>query len=363
MRTLIFAVFLGLLPPVIAFAQDEATWDRRQFDFADPLLNFTTDVARGSSVETIQMNRPAPGAIGNIGNIGLVQDARDWLKVTIVGYSLASPAAPAALCRYEIEADGYRIRNIRSTPDMTMTEAFATKANDQQQTTGAFTRCYARGQSALTVHVLFDVSDITTQEAYDARRAAGFEVYQQFVQGLVFEDGTPPNFGGQLLKLPVSLGEQTIEFAVPPVWDVAFNDFTGPLPGEMQMVRTGEGGPTKGLMWLHVLEGDEPADLEDVAARFVTQYFQNVNDAPLTLEVVGNTVDDALPQLAARVVRITVAEAGDILASMIWHDGRLYILGLWQNFDPPTDKVQFFTRLPALSSFVMMKDSLVRALQ
>ncbi|MEO9862796.1 hypothetical protein [Yoonia sp.] len=354
-------VWLAVATP--AFAQDDFDWETRAFDFADPLLNFSTSVVRGASIDTVPMNRPAPGTIGNIGNIGLVKEPREWLKVTIVGYALASPAAPEALCRYEIEADGYRIRNIRSTPDMTMTEAFATKANDQQQTTGAFTRCYARGQSALTVHVLFDVSDITTQDAYDARRAAGFEVYQKFVERLDFADGAAPNFGDNLLDVPVTLGEQTIAFAVPAIWDVPINDFTGPLPAEMQMLRSGEGGPTKGLMWLHVVEGDQPIDLEEVAERFVVQYFQNMDDAALTLEVVSNTVDDTVPELAARVVRVNVAEGGDIEASVIWHDGRLHVLGLWQNFDPPTDKMQFFTRLPALSSFVMMKNSLVRSLK
>ena len=354
-------VWLAVATP--AFAQDDFDWETRQFSFANPLLNFSTDVVRGASIETVPMNRPAPGTIGNIGNIGLIEDPRGWLKVTIVGYALASPAAPEALCRYEIEADGYRIRNIRSTPDLTMTEAFATKANDQQQTTGAFTRCYARGQSALTVHVLFDVSDITTQDVYDARRAAGFEVYQRFVEGLDFADGSPPNFGGQLLDVPVTLGDETFVFAVPPIWDVAFNDFTGPLPAEMQMLRPGEGGPTKGLMWLLVVEGEQPADLEEVAGRFVVQYFQNIGDALRTLEVVSNTADDTLPELAARIVRVNVVEGGDIEASVIWHEGRLFVLGLWQNLDPPTDKGQFFTRLPALSSFVMMKNSLVRSLR
>lgn len=358
-----FVSIVWLAVATSAFAQDDRDWETRAFDFADPLLNFSTSVVRGASIDTVPMNRPAQGTIGNIGNIGLVKDPREWLKVTIVGYALASPAAPEALCRYEIEADGYRIRNIRSTPNMAMTEAFATKADDQQQKTGAFTRCYARGQSALTVHVLFDVSDITTQDAYDARRAAGFEVYQKFVEGLDFADGAAPNFGDNLLDVPVTLGEQAIAFAVPAIWDVPINDFTGPLPAEMQMLRPGEGGPTKGLMWLHVVEGDQPTDLEEVAERFVVQYFQNMDDTALTLEMVSNTVDDTLPELAARVVRVNVAEGGDIEASVIWHNGRLHVLGLWQNFDPPTDKVQFFTRLPALSSFVMMKNSLVRSLK
>lgn len=63
-----------------------------------------------------------------------------------------------------------------------------------------------------------------------------------------------------------------------------------------------------------------------------------------------------------RRVRMNLAEGGDVEASVIWHDNRLYIIGLWQNFPPAVDRMSSFTRLPGLSSFMMMKNSLVRSL-
>jgi hypothetical protein len=192
---------------------------------------------------------------------------------------------------------------------------------------------------------------------------AAADVYQRFVAELAFADGVSTSFGGLLDDVTVVFGQDRVDFAVPSVWEMAFNDFTGPLPAEMQMIRHGDGGPTKGLLWLHVVEVDQPADLEEVGARFVTQYFQNVHDDQVTFDVIENKVDDDEPELEARVLRIDVGDIGDIEASVIWHDGRLYVLGLWQNFEPPTDRAQFFTRLPAQSSFVMMKNALVRSFQ
>lgn len=358
----LLAVCVAVAVPLAASAQDSLRWETRALDFDDPLLNFSTDIVQGATDETASMNIPVPGSMGSLRIIGTVQDPREWLEVTVVGYALASPAVPETLCRSEIATDGYELHNMRSTSNLTMAEAFATKSNDTQKTTGAFTRCYARGASMLAVHVVFDVSDITTQSDYDARRAAALQVYRRFVDGLVFVNATPANFGGLLLDIPVVLGEAAIDFKAPAIWDVAFNDFTGPLPAEMQLIREADSGATKGLLWMQVIEGGAPADLEVVAGRFVRQYFEALNDGSVTLSMVSNTVDDTLPELAARRVRMSLAEAGDIEASVIWHENRLYIIGLWQNFPPAVDRMSSFARLPGLSSYVMMKDSLVRSL-
>lgn len=354
-------VWLAIATPVVA--QDDRDWETRTFDFADPPLNFTTDVVLGAVVNTAPMNVPDAGAVVNITNIGRVTEPRDWLEISIVGYALNSPAVAEALCKGEIAAGGYEVHNIRSVPNLTMAEAFATKSNGARLTSGSLSRCYARGSSVLAVHVLFDVADVTTQDDYQMRRLAALDVYKRFTDGMSFADGRPAHFGEQMQDIAVTIGDQTMRVGVPAIWDVAFNDFTGALPAEMQLIRADGDGPPKGLMWLYVFEGRKPVDLAEVAVPVVTEYFQALSDEPTTFDVTENVADDDLPDLMAQRLRINVGEVGDIEANVIWHDGRVYVIGLWQNFAPATDRTRFFSRLPGQSSFLMLKNSLVRSLQ
>ncbi|MBB5723893.1 hypothetical protein FHS72_003540 [Loktanella ponticola] len=363
MWRLVLMVWYAGIAPEIAVAQDYSNngWVQQSFDFESPHLNFTTTVMNGASVKTIPMRGPEQGEIGKILAIGNVADPREWMLVNLIGYSFATPVAPEPLCRSELEREGYQIRAMRSTPDMTMTEALSVASNSEHLTKGVYTRCYARGNITLVLHVFDDVSDITTQEAYNARRAAALDLYTRFTTDLIFEDGASANFGGMLQEVTVKFGDDRVDFTVSEIWDVAINDFTGSLPAEMQLFRNRD-GQTLGVLWLHVAEGPEPTDLAEVAARFVTQYFSDLTQQVGSLEVVSNVPDEDLSELKGRRVRVAVNGFGDIEASVIWHDGRLYVLGLWQNYEQPADRSMFYTRLAAHSSFVMMKNDLVRSL-
>lgn len=376
-----FALIIGVLP---ATAQQtvypttdsdnaqsiENGWVRKTFDFGSEDINFQTLVPPGATVETVAFGSPDPGTIGKVKIVGKIQpvDGNVPVEVTITAFDLVAPAAASRVCAYEIESAGYILRSTKGAPDLSDMRIFATKSDRARPMEGAFSQCFTRGNKILALHFLFDVSKAENLEAADALVAKAQDYANAVLSHIAFTDGKSTGYGAGMMDVPISIGAEKMNLSVPNSWNVAINDFQGPLPAEMHLVRQRD-EKSVGAIWLAVKDVKEQPDLEELGRALIREYFvlQSPHVKPPVLISSEDNPAFNSTDVAARNFRFSAEnksgeDAGDILATLIWHEGRLYVVSVWSIWAPTGDRNIFFSRLPGLTAYDLITAKLSEAI-
>lgn len=100
----------------------------------------------------------------------------------------------------------------------------------------------------------------------------------------------------------------------------------------------------------------------------IRDYFvqQSPDVKPPTLLASGEDEDFKKAGVMSRLFRFSVAkkdgeDGGDLIANVIWHDGKLYVASVWSRRSPSGDPNTFFSRLPGLTAFDLVQASLLKA--
>ncbi|MFK3781406.1 hypothetical protein [Agrobacterium sp. NPDC089420] len=359
---------LSILATIVAgtvFAQGNDTSSRdsllvpKEFDFSAPALNFRTKIPHDSRVETVPMEPTEPNTIGKVMVIGKIAAGESDLKVetTMIGYNLQAPAAALRICSFDVEALGYTIRIFRTAPDLTEAKLLAKKAANGKPQSAVMAYCFARAQQALGIYFIVDVSGAASEDAADELVRRADEYAASFVDNLSWENGQQSNFGEELQTVPVRIGDTQNLLHIPSGWEIPINDFRGPLPAELHLIRR-KNGKDVGLIWLFVQNMKEKPDLETSGAAIVKDYFVKQTPDARTPVLLSSEEDSALAEqgIAARTFRFSVKnregkDAGDIEATVVWHNGRLSVLTLWSTWTSAANRNTFFSRLPDLTVY------------
>lgn len=355
--------------PEIRLQEEKANgWSLRSFDFGDDDINFETYVPDTARVETTTMREfDASKEIGSVRIIGKITLANAPIEATIKGYHFTTPASAARVCAYEIETAGYTLRQIRSVADFTATQAFAVQPAETPYQSGVFSQCFSRGDRVLTFHVVADLSKATNDSERKEIGKIAYNVAGTLFTNLVFSNGRVQRYDAYMKRIDIQIGDRAVSLEVPDIWKVAINDFKGPLPAELHLQREKD-GRTQGLFWLFAQERKDKPDLQEVGPALIRDYFvqQSPDVKPPTLLASGEDEDFKKAGVTSRLFRFSVAkkdgdDGGDLIANIIWHDGKLYVASVWSNLSPSGDPNTFFSRLPGLTAFDLVQASLLKA--
>lgn len=347
----------------------DSAWVARKFDFSVPALNFESSVARDATVETVPMEPTEPGTIGKVKVIGKIAPGKGDLKVetTMVGYNLQAPATALRICSFDVEALGYTIRIFRTAPDLTEAKLLAKKAANGKPQSAALGYCFARAQQALGIYFMVDVSGAASEEAADDLVRRADEYAASFIDNLSWENGQQSSFGKDLQTVPLLIGDKEIRLSIPNGWDIPINEFRGALPAELHMVRR-KNGKDVGLIWLFVQDMKEKPDLDTSGAAIVKDYFVKQTPDARAPVLLASGEDSTLAEqgIASRTFRFSVenkqgSDAGDIEATVVWHNGRLSVLTLWSAWTSAADRNTFFSRLPDLTVYDFVRQEVLLA--
>lgn len=356
--------------PAIAQATENG-WVRKAFDFGAADINFETLVPSDAKVETTELGSPDPGTIGKIKIVGKIYpaDGDDPVEVTIRAFDLAAPASASRVCGYEIESAGYTPRSLKSAPDLSDARIFATKSNGSRPVEGVFSRCLTRGNKMLALHFIADVNSAENVEAADLLVEKAQDYANTILSNIIFADGKPAGYGDGMKDVPVTIGTEKLALSVPALWKVAINDFRGPLPAELHLLRQNSEGKSTGAIWLFVQDRKEQPDLEEVGQALIRDYFvqQLPNAKPPVMLTSGEEPEFTKAGVPARSFRFSVTstsdeDIGDILATLVWHDGHLYTFSLWSAWPPTGDNNIFYSRLPGLTAYDLISAALTRTI-
>ncbi|RJG40635.1 hypothetical protein [Mesorhizobium sp. DCY119] len=345
----------------------DSAWVARKFDFSVPALNFESSVSRDATVETVPMELTEPGTIGKVKVIGKIAPGKGDLKVetTMVGYNLQAPATALRICSFDVEAVGYTLRIYRTAPDLTEAKLLAKKTVNGKPQSAALGYCFARAQQALGIYFMVDVSSAASEEAADDLVRRADEYAASFIDNLSWENGQQSSFGEDLQTVPLHIGDKQIRLSTPNGWDIPINDFRGPLPAELHMVRR-KNGKDVGLVWLFVQDMKEKPDLETAGAAIVKDYFVKQTPGAQAPVLLSSGEDSTLTEqgIAARTFRFSVEnregkDAGDIEATVVWHNGRLSVLTLWSAWTSAANRNTFFSRLPGLTVYDIVRQEVL----
>ncbi|MCK4207136.1 hypothetical protein J3U99_20410 [Brucella pituitosa] len=347
----------------------DSAWVARKFDFSVPALNFESSVSRDATVETVPMEPTEPGTIGKVKVIGKIAPGKGDLKVetTMVGYNLQAPATALRICSFDVEALGYTLRLYRTVPDLTEAKLLAKKAANGKPQSAALGYCFARAQQALGIYFMVDVSSAASEEAADDLVRRADEYAASFIDNLIWENGQQSSFGEDLQTVPLLVGDKEIRLSIPNGWGIPINDFRGPLPAELHMVRR-KNGKDVGLVWLFVQDMKEKPDLDTSGAAIVKDYFVKQTPDARAPVLLASGEDSTLAEqgIASRTFRFSVenkqgSDAGDIEATVVWHNGRLSVLTLWSAWTSAADRNTFFSRLPGLTVYDFVRQEVLLA--
>lgn len=369
----IFAVsILAAMVAGTAFAQGDTSskdsvWAPKALDFSSPTLNFKTKVPHDSRVETVPMEPIEQNTIGKVKIIGKVASGKGDLEVetTIVGYSLQAPATALRVCSFDVEALGYAIRIFRTEQDLTEAKLLAKKAENGKPHSAALGYCFARAQQALGIYFMVDVSGAASEEAADDLVRRADEYAASFIDNLSWENGQQSSFGEDLQTVPLLIGDKQIRLSIPNGWDIPINDFRGRLPAELHMVRR-KNRKDVGLVWLFVQDMKEKPDLDTSGAAIVKDYFVKQTPDARAPVLLASGEDSTLAEqgIASRTFRFSVenkqgSDAGDIQATVVWHNGRLSVLTLWSAWPSAANRNTFFSRLPGLTVYDIVRQEVL----
>lgn len=347
----------------------DGAWVARKFDFSVPALNFESSVSRDATVETVPMEPTEPGTIGKVKVIGKIAPGKGDLKVetTMVGYNLQAPATALRICSFDVEAVGYTLRIYRTAPDLTEAKLLAKKAANGKPQSAALGYCFARAQQALGIYFMVDVSSTASEEAADDLVRRADEYAASFIDNLSWENGRQSSFGEDLQTVPLLIGDKEIRLSIPNGWDIPINEFRGALPAELHMVRR-KNGKDVGLVWLFVQDMKEKPDLDTSGAAIVKDYFVKQTPDVRVPVLLASGEDSTLAEqgIASRTFRFSVenkqgSDAGDIEATVVWHNGRLSVLTLWSAWTSAANRNTFFSRLPGLTVYDFVRQEVLLA--
>lgn len=372
-RTMFTAIVLIVGATTSAFAQsknsswDTGPWVTREFDFSAPALNFKSRVPRNATVETAPLEPQPPGAIGNVKIIGKITSGKDApaVETTLIGYNLQAPASALRICTFEAQALGYVPRTSKVSDDLTEAGLLAQKAESGKPKSAVISYCFVREKQALGVYFIVDVSNAATiDQANDLTQRAD-QYAAAFIDNLSWANGQQSSFGRDLQRVPLRIGAKELRLQIPNGWDVPINDFHGPLPAELHMVRRSNGKEV-GLVWLFVQPMKDKPDLATTAAMIVKDYFSKQTKEAREPVLQSNEVESELADqgIAARILRFSVddkkgRDAGDIEALVVWNKGQLSVLTLWSAWKSSTNRNLFFSRLPGLTVYDILRQAVL----
>ncbi|MBP2509136.1 hypothetical protein J2855_002782 [Agrobacterium tumefaciens] len=345
----------------------DSAWVVRKFDFSVPALNFESKVPHDSRVETVPMEPTEPGTIGKVKVIGKIAPGKGDLKVetTMVGYNLQAPATALRICSFDVEALGYTIRIFRTAPDLTEAKLLAKKAANGKPQSAALGYCFARTQQTLGIYFIVDVSGAASEEAADDLVRRADEYAASFIDNLSWENGQQSSFGEDLQTVPLLIGDKEIRLSIPNGWDIPINEFRGALPAELHMVRR-KNGKDVGLVWLFVQDMKEKPDLDTSGAAIVKDYFVKQTPDVRAPVLLASGEDSTLAEqgIASRTFRFSAenkqgSDAGDIEATVVWHNGRLSVLTLWSAWTSADNRNTFFSRLLGLTVYDIVRQEVL----
>ncbi len=346
-------------------------WVQHVFDFDVEGLGFVASVPDDAQIETVQMTVRNPDSAGNIKIVGKISAAAVDFAVdtTIVAYDLAVPGNANRFCEFEAEKAGYELRGTRTASDFSAAEIFAMEFDGGRPGGAVFSQCMVRGHMMIAFHFMYDLTTAQNQADVTARFRVAERYYRKFMASITFSDGRNRSFFDGLASVPLMIGADPVSLYLPDVWDVPINDFTGPLPAELNLLQENTDGQSVGQIWLSVQERRTQPDLEVLGPVLFADFFtqQSSQVAQPVLLYSGVDQDLATADIVAHHFRFAAkthsgAGRGDIQATLIWHGGRLYALGFWSNYPVGADYNTFLARLPGLTSYDMIGRALIAML-
>lgn len=308
-----------------------------------------------------------PDTIGNVKVIGKITSDRNnpEIETSILGYNLPAPATAWRLCTFEVEALGYVPRISKSSDDLTEVGLLAQKADNGKPKSAAISYCFVREKQAVGVFFIVDVSHAASMDAANNLVHKADRYATALIDSLSWANGRQSSFGREMQEIPLRIGSVEHRIRIPKGWDVPINDFHGPLPAELHMVRR-KNGKDVGLVWLFVQNMKEKPDLETAGAALVKDYFVKQTSDARSPVLLSSEEDNALADqgFAARTFRFSVEDkkgrdAGDIEALVAWKHGQLYVLTLWSAWTASADRNTFFSRLPGLSVYDILRQAVL----
>ncbi len=345
----------------------EGAWKKHVFEFNNPSLNFETEVPDNATVETVTMEDAEPGSIGRVKIVGKVTPGADGQRVetTIMAYDLRSPPAALRICKFEAELDGYTPRSTFTSPDLTEAKVFATQSDKGKPKAAILSHCFAKGRIALAIHFVVEIIGEPTPEA--AKKALneldGYSI--AFLKKFQFSDGKQANFGDDMQRVPLRIGERKIDLQIPPGWEIPINDFLGPLPAELHMIRRSDDRAV-GLIWLIVLPMAEKPDLEKTGAEIIKNYFVKQTPDAAAPVILRTNENPALSEaeLANCEFRFAVKnlkgeDIGVIDATVVWKDNQLAVISEWSTWVETARRNDFFSRLPGMTAYDLVRSAVL----
>lgn len=354
------------MTPLDPAAARERGLERREFNFGDKALSFTSYLPAAAKIETATIDTSEPltgiGRIRIVGKIAFPDTPQ--VEATITAFQLASVANPARVCAHQAEQIGYSVAASATTSDLAQAQVLAFATRDGRRTQGAFGQCYARGERLLSIYVLIDLRDAKDNDAARTILNRARDLASPIVANLAFADEQPSSFRDGLGEAKLRGLGRDLVLAFPKSWQVAINDFTGRLPAELHLTRS-SGDKSRGALWLAAQERAEQPDLDKLGPALIADYFAQQSkgtQAPMLL-VAGEDPLFSNAGIAARSFRFSLKDkagknAGDILAILLWHKNRLYVVSLWSPWPASADANIFYSRLPGLTAYDMMTTQL-----
>ncbi|THF48662.1 hypothetical protein [Allorhizobium terrae] len=367
-----FALAMLLLPICTVYGQvnapdfHESDWVQKAFDFDSPELNFVSKVPPDAKVATVPMNKAEAGTIGAIKIIGKMNSVEKDQKIetTILGFDLLAPSNAARLCEFEAKLASYTPLNVRVKPDFSEARVFATDGEEENTTGAVFMYCFSRGTKALAISIVANLSKTESQETIRDKVTQAQKHADAFIDNLVFSNGETASLGDNMQQVPVEIGKNSLNLRIPAGWDIPINDFHGALPAELHMIRQ-QGGKAVGAIWLSVLEQQLEPNIDSLSLPLVREYFDKQSPTKTELKLIGTRDNAQLLDAGVKNKSFLFSATdengdsdGDIEATFIWHSGRLWILTLWSAWPETADRNLFFSRLPGLTAYDMVKSQI-----
>ena len=359
-QTVLAGALIWLSASCSGFAGEAAMvgWKKQVFDFGAPDLRGVLMLPDDSTMQTAQYQPRQAGTAGQSTIVAKIDaSASVPADITIMAFDLEYPASPLRACAYEMQAIGLDPVSQSVTDDMSSATLRSVEVREGKFEQIGFTRCLTRGTKLLAFH--FAVKPQSVDEDGAVELGETIETFaEEMFREMSFEDDMPVSHWRGMTDIELKLGEQTTTLKASAAWTVAINDFSGPLPAELHLVRKRD-GKDAGLVWLGAFPASESFDIsgdgERILRDFIAKQSPDFGEIKLVLDdrlTLPEGISGEQHRFRFEITSKSGGEAGDVLAMVTRSGDKLYTLAWWSSpISGDIARERFMARLPGLTAY------------
>jgi hypothetical protein len=292
-----------------------------------------------------------------------VPNNRDIFELTVVAFRPGFAAEAPAVSEQVLMEEGYGITDT-SHASLTSADANGQTLHESKIVKQARSLCQTRGEAVVCFVMQGDAG----------QAAAVDEQAGMMAQSLTFEDGSEQGFAAeQITRLDLALGDKgALRLAFPSAFSVAANDFSGTLPGTLQL-QQGSADNSSSVIMLSASAGAAPPSAEaiDSAADKIVSGWLDENAALFanpTLASKGDLSGLKAGDLGRTYAYVVDKQVGggqaQIRLCMFASSGVRYSVLMVTHYSSEVDETgPFFVRLGGVTGYDLVMQSILSQLR